>query len=573
MKLISRAHEIPNLPLKLSRVPGMVDRVEIFEGDKLAVRAHLFQNATETTIHDHGQSFISFCLRGKYNHTVYTVDQEADATHFETRRKPGGSLLDQTEKKGSIIDSLAHEFWPGQCLLIRWHTKHTVLPAANDVATIVFRDKIKAKNYSTILSSSQEIEGPTGMVEEELDVAKENSIREAFKQTLLEAETLIQEVDPWRNDRQPDVNFFGRDEEMNWINRALSRRKRAAIVQFGGAGKTELVCQYAYRNRYRYPSGVYWLQADSRSEYENSLVKIGERLHCISNRDALEYSSDEDSYQGSRSFDRRIAQVVFRELKQQSSPWLLCIDNCDDSELLDLIASSLPRESRGHFILTSRCLDSVTFQDLDIDEENLLQLRMLDKKTASRLLFRRARNKLSEHFNVDELIEALPKEEKEALSCLVGGEDEWGLDGLPLALQQAAGYMCSRGKSFVDYLNYLKAYNFRVFQNQSPKKALRGKERSSVATTWKMNIQELSEENTFLIRLLSCFHPDNIPRPFVEHIIKTLYPCDPFAFDNLIMSDLVQGSCLVQSHSDSFSIHRLIRKAIWESITDGPNHS
>lgn len=49
-----------------------MDRVMLYKGAVIVVRAHLFHDdATETIIHNHGQAMISTCLEGNYVHKIY----------------------------------------------------------------------------------------------------------------------------------------------------------------------------------------------------------------------------------------------------------------------------------------------------------------------------------------------------------------------------------------------------------------------------------------------------------------------------------------------------------------------
>src|SRR5262249_28265443 len=85
------------------------------------------------------------------------------------------------------------------------------------------------------------------------------------------------------------------------------------------------------------------------------------------------------------------------------------------------------------------------------------------------------------------------------------------LDGLPLALEQAAAYIVAEGATFQDYLKSYRSGRLARLRKSRP--AL-GHYPESVATTWAVNfaaVEAQSEAAADLLRLSAFLAPDLIP--------------------------------------------------------------
>jgi len=141
-----------------SRTEGLMDRIDIFDGKNLEVRAHLFFfEVFETFVHDHQRHFISCCIQGTYNHVLHSVIPKEGAKHFTLTRKSGGIYSEEwTETDGEPVETLEQPFTAGQCLFLSAHAYHTVKPKKGPVITITFRDKKAIRDHCTILTQSQQ---------------------------------------------------------------------------------------------------------------------------------------------------------------------------------------------------------------------------------------------------------------------------------------------------------------------------------------------------------------------------------------------------------------------------------
>ncbi|HSM83435.1 MAG TPA: ATP-binding protein, partial [Nodosilinea sp.] len=143
--------------------------------------------------------------------------------------------------------------------------------------------------------------------------------------------------------------FTGRDEVLTTLYQQLHERQTAAISQtqaisgLGGIGKTQTAVEYAYRYRDDYRD-VFWVRADTELELTSSYVAIAQALNL-----PLKDAENQDETV------RSVRLWLSRE-----DGWLLIFDNADRP---DLVQPFLPREIKGHILVTSRAQD---FQDLGI---------------------------------------------------------------------------------------------------------------------------------------------------------------------------------------------------------------
>ena len=104
-------------------VPGMMHRVTLLKFFHFEVRAHVFEDSSETFVHNHGQHFYSRCLSGGYHHTLWEVrdgsggsgngsggsgdgsgggDEFRVGMHFSFKRTQGGKLSAAQQCKGQL---------------------------------------------------------------------------------------------------------------------------------------------------------------------------------------------------------------------------------------------------------------------------------------------------------------------------------------------------------------------------------------------------------------------------------------------------------------------------------------
>jgi hypothetical protein len=131
-----------------------------------------------------------------------------------------------------------------------------------------------------------------------------------------------------------NVRFTGRTSLLDTIRSMLTGTPRLPLVLHGvgGAGKTHLAVEYAYRWATEYDL-VWWISAEHPSQVIGALALLGERLDLPHARDL-----------------RHVARSTLDALETSSLRWLLIYDNAEAPEE---IATLVPA-SGGHAIVTSR---------------------------------------------------------------------------------------------------------------------------------------------------------------------------------------------------------------------------
>mmetsp|Transcript_14671 Transcript_14671/g.27116 ORF Transcript_14671/g.27116 Transcript_14671/m.27116 type:complete len:1065 (-) Transcript_14671:102-3296(-) len=123
--------------LDLSKIAGVMIRSDLYKGANFSVRAHVFENASETVAHNHGCRFISCCLSGKYVHQLHQVTK-TDGKHFEAVRIKGGITTTPLQEPGTIENVLCQPFEAGQALFIHPAALHSVhVPDETSSTTLV----------------------------------------------------------------------------------------------------------------------------------------------------------------------------------------------------------------------------------------------------------------------------------------------------------------------------------------------------------------------------------------------------------------------------------------------------
>ncbi|WP_055717518.1 FxSxx-COOH system tetratricopeptide repeat protein [Streptomyces torulosus] len=132
----------------------------------------------------------------------------------------------------------------------------------------------------------------------------------------------------------------GRDAELAWLRRNLTRQGESAIAQagtvhgLGGVGKTTLALHYAHRHRGEYTL-IWWIRAESPDLIARSLAELTQELVPAWAADAGQQ-----------------AQVVWaRQWLRWHPGWLLIYDNVEEPADLAPYLGSL---NGGHHLATSR---------------------------------------------------------------------------------------------------------------------------------------------------------------------------------------------------------------------------
>ncbi|MFD4543990.1 tetratricopeptide repeat protein [Streptomyces bauhiniae] len=209
---------------------------------------------------------------------------------------------------------------------------------------------------------------------------------------------------------------LGREEELTWLRRTLTRGGEGAITQggtvhgLGGVGKSTLALHYAHRYRGDYKL-IWWINASSPDSIEQSLTELTRRL-------VPDWAARA----------AREAQTAWAEQWLARHPgWLLIYDNVEDPADLSPYTGSL---QGGHHLATSRRTRGWP------DNAPMLPLGILDADDAADLLCALAFNGVT------------PTRRERAEAHSLAAE----LGYLPLALKQAGAYLAqNRGVTLDGY--------------------------------------------------------------------------------------------------------------------------
>lgn len=184
LELAENAALLPSLPIEVSALPKVMDRVLLYQDDQIEIRAHMFYlGASETFIHNHGQAFISTCIEGSYLHRIWAIDADSEGNFTKFKREPGGLYATLGEGSGNLENVLCQPFKQGQSLFISALANHSV-EGQEKTSTIVIRDKGKRFKFATILSRTSNIEAPTDEPQECENEEEKHRIKSSLKDVL-----------------------------------------------------------------------------------------------------------------------------------------------------------------------------------------------------------------------------------------------------------------------------------------------------------------------------------------------------------------------------------------------------
>lgn len=346
-----------------------------------------------------------------------------------------------------------------------------------------------------------------------------------------------------------NLYFTGRERILTRLSTLLSEQSIVAMSQIGavsglgGVGKTQTAVEYAYRYADRYDV-VLWVHADSHEILVAQFAGLASHL-------GLPNQTDTDH--------SRLAKAVKRWLEEEKEQvWLLILDNVDD---IQVVKEFLPMRGKGSTLLTTRLhavgkhIHKIELDKLSREEGILfLQSRISAGGEQGLVTFSQ-----SEHQAAEQLYMLM--------------------DGLPLALDQAAAYIEEHRCTLFEYLA-------RYQQQRTALLQLRSKVDSedypdSVATTWLLSFQQIKEKSPAaaeLLRLCAFFAPDAIPEEILTKGASLLGPIlAPIAGKVAQLNqaiEMLSASSLVRRNTGekTFSIHRLVQAVLQDEMDAAERH-
>ena len=306
--------------------------------------------------------------------------------------------------------------------------------------------------------------------------------------------------------------FVGRDDqlaELDAIVGAGSGLIAQAVYGLGGVGKTELALQYVHRYRSRYRV-VWWVTAETPGTIDDGLAKLAHRLHP----DVQIMATQQEAAQWALAW------------LQSHDGWLLVLDNVEHRHHVEELLGDL---TRGHVLLTTR--RDVGWDDIT---DGCLRLDVLTPAAAVTMLTR------------------LAGQDDPDTAGVLAGE----LGCLPLALQQAGAYLRQTRIPMAEYLTRLRDDPARVLDTTAAGTTTgRADEARRVAArTWSVTVTDIAEQSPAalrVLRILSCYAPDDIPRNLLS------YAGDPDQIDAAL--GLLASYSMITLTIMTVAVHRLVQ--------------
>jgi hypothetical protein len=143
----------------------------------------------------------------------------------------------------------------------------------------------------------------------------------------------------WQVPYRRNPYFSGREDLLEQVHTTFGKTSSPGVVTqaltgLGGSGKTQLALEYVYRYQTEY-QGVFWVQAETREQVLGDAAQLAALL-------TLPERNEQEQ-------DRVVAAV--RHWLENQPGWLLVLDNLEELQLAEAL---LPRQGRGHVLLTTR---------------------------------------------------------------------------------------------------------------------------------------------------------------------------------------------------------------------------
>jgi tetratricopeptide (TPR) repeat protein len=337
--------------------------------------------------------------------------------------------------------------------------------------------------------------------------------------------------------------FKGREEELRSLRDSLGDSAHVEVIHgLAGIGKTRLAIEYAWRSGDRYDTALF-VVADSSEALLTGLARLAEP-------DILNLPEHETATQ------EQVIAAVKRWFRDHDR-WLLILDNVGTPPAMQVVSEILPSLSAGQVIITSRIRDwppivrklALDVLSAEATQEFLLQ-RTEDERTRS----------ADDAFQVIRLAQEL--------------------EGLPLALEQAAAYIVHHQMTLAAYMErwnrergtILEWHNTSVAQHPS-----------SFIDAWQQTFTQLSYIASAVLHLTAWLAPDPIPIGMFESGAEVVQKASMLLGEEteaaihagLVMqgiSELAAYSLAIRDN-DKLTIHRLVQEVLRHTTAEEKRQS
>lgn len=359
----------------------------------------------------------------------------------------------------------------------------------------------------------------------------------------------------WMVPYLPNLYFTGRSNLLDELHRELTTARPVAVVGqsrsepassepalyepalqgMGGVGKTQLALTYAHRYQDEYDI-ILWARGDSADTLISDFARFAPRL-------GLRYPDDTPQ--------ERLATAAKEFLEAgERRDWLLIVDNAQDLALLKRFLPTTSPQGNGRILVTTRMREIGTAL-------MWLAVQPFDLHESIEFLLRRVSGA------PDLEIDDQPTSERQAAEEL-----HTLMEGLPLALNQAAAYVERTGRSLTQYVTLYRERRADFLRQRSAADA--HEYPASVATTLLISVERIKKNPAAadLLYLCAFLYPGAIPEELFLSGAAALGPqLQPAASAPSIMEsarDILVNYALIQYQpgSKTLSVHRLVQAVI-----------
>ncbi len=377
--------------------------------------------------------------------------------------------------------------------------------------------------------------------------------------------------------------FKGRVDDFDRLKKQLEKFSGTAITQdqkhrikaihgLGGIGKTRLAVEYAW---YALNKGLYDAvffvncgqeriekarKGDSQQKHRRQM-SAAERLYAQMAKLAIPELLDIDAYD--KMPPEAAYHQVIKEL-QRRKDWLLVFDNVDDNDTANAIKNILTQLKDGKVIITSRLANWT-------GNIKPLELKKLSLQASIDYLIQKTEGKRPPDDSDTEKVKEVAEK----------------LDGLPVALEQAAAYIIFQSISFEQYLKDFEDVKLKVLGFEAKKLSLADYP-EPVLRTWALTEQKLDAHARAVLTISAFLSADDIPESLLLNqsqavlaISGVLEGVGQEEFQSRLNGDGDLGAvrralALLKSYSmisrkisdKKFSIHRLVQEVARVRLDD-----
>lgn len=344
----------------------------------------------------------------------------------------------------------------------------------------------------------------------------------------------------WNVPHRRNPFFTGREHTLTTIYNALHSEKPGAATQamsgLGGAGKTQVALEYAYRHHDDYRV-ILWIRCDNAGMIESDCQTMAMQLKL------------------KESHERIVDRI--RVWLRSNTQWLLILDNVED---LTILRTLVPNTVRGHILLTTRTqvMGNITQRTdlcgLGCDEAVLFLLRRIKALPLD-----------------------APLEHATPLDLMRAREVAELLGSLPLALDQAGAYIEATGCNLSDYHVQYQTGCAKLLDMRG---GLGIDHPASVAATLGRCLDEVEASSSAageLIRLCAFLDPSGIPEALITNGAPELSGDWRPATSLLLLNEAIAALrkyTLIRRNPETkiLSLHTLVQAVVKDRMSEEKQH-